>query len=104
MATNYRYPVTFEIQDEAADFVDDEPVWVPYESDRADIEELSGRELVTAQQTSERVTARITTRFHPKIRRTPDMRINHAGTIWMIASIVTKDLTNPPELIFMCKK
>jgi len=99
MGKNYRYPVTFETQDEAADFVDDEPLWVPYEADRADIEELSGRELVTAQETSERVTARITTRFHPKIRRTSDMRINHAGTIWRIASIVTKDLSHPPERI-----
>ena len=52
----------------------------------AQIEPLSGRELIAAQQVHSRVSTRITVRYRPGIL--PEMRVVHRGTYYNIEAVI----------------
>lgn len=60
--------------------------WVQYAAVWAQIQHLSGRELIAAKQAASEVTARITIRYLAGVDAS--MRVRHGGDVYAISAVV----------------
>jgi SPP1 family predicted phage head-tail adaptor len=66
----------------------------------AQIEPLSGRELIAAQQVHSQVSTRITVRYRPGI--VPEMRLLHRGTVYNIEAVIPDPDSGFRHATLMC--
>ncbi|CRK80308.1 phage head closure protein [Neobacillus massiliamazoniensis] len=84
--------------DEAGQPLDE---WIPVAETWADIFQLRGRELFSAQQVNAEVTTRITIRYRTGIDRT--MKAVYEGKVFEFLYVIDKDYAKK-ELQIMCKE